>query len=392
MYKGASGARNRLSPRHRQTAVDPNKGNPRSGDQAFIEVPFGMRVAAEWGIRFLIIIVASGVLLWLLSFVTLLIIPLMVAALLATLLQPVHKFMIRHGVHPGASAAISILGFLGLIVGSLYLVGQQLVSGFAEMWDQVVEGWNKFMGWLGDGPLHISTEQIDLAITDFVEMIQNNQSTLWSGAVSFGSTAGNFGAGLILSLFALLFFLLHGAKIWRFLMNFVPRQHRTAIEGSGYAGWESLGTYVRVQVFVAAVDAVGIGLGAFFLGVPFALPLGVLVFLGSFIPIVGAVLTGAIAVLLALIANGWINALIMLGVVLFVQQVESNVLQPLVMGKAVQLHPLAVVLAVTGGTTLAGIVGAVFAVPLLALANRMVQYLAKREWIKDPRLKRKMAS
>ncbi|MFC0582002.1 AI-2E family transporter [Micrococcoides hystricis] len=378
--------RNLFSPGARQPNPDRRPLAQRTDDQAFKEVPYGLRVASEWGLRFIIVVVATGVLLWLMSFLTLLIIPLMAAALLATLLSPLHHRMRSWGVPNGLSVLITILAFLGFLAGSIAMVGQQLVTGFAEMWGQVVDGWNKIMIWLADGPLHVSSAQIENAISDFFEVIQSNSNTIISGAMSFGSTAGNFAAGSILALFALVFFLLDGKGIWRFLLNFTPRRDRQAIEGAGYAGWDSLGSYVRVQVFVAAVDAVGIGLGALLLGVPFALPLGVLVFLGSFIPIVGAVLTGAIAVLLALIANGWLNALIMLGVVLLVQQVESNILQPLVMGKAVQLHPLAVVLAVTGGTTLAGIVGAVFAVPLLALVNRMVQYLAKREWISDPRI------
>lgn len=379
--------RNLFSPGARQENPHKRPLAQRQDDLAFKEVPYGLRAASEWGIRFIIVVAATGLLLWLMSFLTLLIIPLMAAALLATLLQPLHNRLRTIGVPNGLSVLLTILALLGFLVASVTLVGQQLITGFSEMWEQVISGWEKIMTWLSDGPLHVSSQQIDNAINDFVEMIQSNSNTLISGAMNFGSTAGNFAAGSVLALFALVFFLLEGKGIWRFLLNFAPRRDREAIEGAGYAGWDSLGSYVRVQVLVAAVDAIGIGLGALILGVPFALPLGVLVFLGSFIPIVGAVLTGAIAVLLALIVNGWVNALIMLGVVLLVQQLESNILQPLVMGRAVQLHPLAVVLAVTGGTTLAGIVGAVFAVPLLALVNRMVQYLAKREWIGDERLR-----
>ena len=139
-------------------------------------------------------------------------------------------------------------------------------------------------------------------------------------------------------------------------------------------------SYARIQMFVAFVDAVGIGVGAAIIGVPLALPLGVLVFIGSFIPIVGALVTGAVAVLLALVANGWVNALIMLGIVLLVQQLESHILQPLVMGKAVALHPVAVILAVAAGSYLAGIPGALFSVPILAVANSAIRYIAARTW------------
>jgi predicted PurR-regulated permease PerM len=139
-------------------------------------------------------------------------------------------------------------------------------------------------------------------------------------------------------------------------------------------------SYARIQMFVALVDAVGIGVGAAIIGVPLALPLGVLVFIGSFIPVVGALVTGVIAVLLALVANGPVNALIMLGIVLLVQQLESHILQPLVMGKAVSLHPVAVILSVAAGSYLAGIPGALFSVPILAVANSAIRYIAARTW------------
>jgi predicted PurR-regulated permease PerM len=142
-------------------------------------------------------------------------------------------------------------------------------------------------------------------------------------------------------------------------------------------------SYARIQMFVAFVDAVGIGVGAAIIGVPLALPLGVLVFLGSFIPVVGALFTGAIAVLLALVANGPVNALIMLAIVLGVQQLESHILQPLVMGKAVSLHPVAVILSVAAGSYLAGIPGALFSVPILAVANSSIRYIAGRTWEHD---------
>ena len=156
------------------------------------------------------------------------------------------------------------------------------------------------------------------------------------------------------------------------------------MDGALTRGWSSLVRYVRVQMLVALIDALGIGFGAFFLGVPLALPLGVLVFIGSFIPVVGALVTGALAVLLALVSNGWVNALIMLAIVLLVQQAESHILQTLIMGKAVSLHPLAVVLSVAGGTMVANIAGALFAVPLLAVLNTVVKYLSRRSWEDDP--------
>jgi predicted PurR-regulated permease PerM len=231
-----------------------------------------------------------------------------------------------------------------------------------------------------DGPLHLTAAQIDKYLQEATAALQNNSSSILSGALSFGSTAGHFAAGLILALFVTIFFLLEGDRIWAFLVRLLPRKARAATFGAGRKGWASMVSYARIQMFVAFVDAVGIGVGAAIIGVPLALPLGVLVFLGSFIPIVGALVTGAVAVLLALVANGWVNALVMLGIVLLVQQLESHILQPLVMGKAVALHPVAVILSVAAGSYLAGIPGALFSVPILAVANSAIRYIAARTW------------
>ena len=194
---------------------------------------------------------------------------------------------------------------------------------------------------------------------------------------------GNIIIGTVLVLFTLIFFLADGRRLWDFMVVFVPAKHRPAIHGAGRRGWTAVGTYMRVQVFVAFVDALGIYIGALILDVPLALPIAVLVFFGGFVPVVGAVVTGAVAVLLAWVAHDFMTALLMLGVVLLVQQIESNVLQPIIMGKAVKLHPLAVVLAVTAGTTLLGLIGALFAVPALAFIKRATQYLNKEEWRGD---------
>ncbi|MDI3240506.1 AI-2E family transporter [Arthrobacter sp. AL08] len=344
------------------------------------DIPYGVRIAASWSWRLLLIIVVAGALVWLLGRISFLVIPVMVAALLAGLLAPVKDLLRRSHVPNGLAVAFTVLGFIGVIGGSLALVGRQLTSGFAELWSQALTGVQKVQVWLADGPLHLTAAQIDQYLQDGTAALQNNSSSILNGALSFGSTAGHFAAGMVLALFILIFFLLEGDRIWAFLVRLLPRQARPATDGAGRVGWSSMVSYARIQMFVAFVDAVGIGVGAAVIGVPLALPLGVLVFLGSFIPIIGALVTGAVAVLLALVANGWVNALIMLGIVLLVQQLESHILQPLVMGKAVSLHPVAVILAVAAGSYLAGIPGALFSVPILAVANSSIRYIAGRTW------------
>lgn len=350
------------------------------------DIPYGIRIAASWAWRVGLILLVSGALIWLLSKISFLIIPIMVAALLAGLLSPVTRWLRRRKVPNGLAVAITLLGFIGVIAGALALVGRQLTSGFGELWGQALTGVQQVQTWLSEGPLHLTASQIDTYIEEATAALQKNSSSIVSGALTFGSTAGHFAAGLLIALFVTIFFLLEGERIWRFLVRLMPRKARPAVNGAGRRGWTSMVSYTRIQMFVAFVDALGIGVGAAIIGVPLALPLGVLVFIGSFIPVVGALVTGAIAVLLALVANGLVNALIMIGIVLLVQQLEGHILQPLVMGKAVSLHPVAVILSVAAGSYLAGIPGALFSVPILAVANSAVRYIAARTWEHDGEL------
>jgi putative heme transporter len=355
---------------------------PLSGDAA-AGVSTPVRVAAAWSWRLAIIVAALGLVGYLLSTVAVVLIPVVIAGLLAGLLFPLVKWLRSKHVPAGLAAGLTVTGLIGVVVGLLVVAGRQIVLGFAQLSENVVAGTQQLLGWLQAGPLNLSTESINDWIADLATTVQDNSQAIFSGAVSFGSTAGTVLTGVVIMLFTLLFFLLDGERIWLFLTRLFPTPAREAVNGAGRRGWTSLVQYTRVQGFVAFVDAVGIGAGAALLGVPLALPIGILVFLGSFVPIVGAVLTGAVAVLVALVANGFGNAVAMLAVVLAVQQIESNILQPLIMGKAVSLHPLAVFLAVTTGSILFGIVGALFAVPVLAVLNTVVRYLAGRQWADD---------
>jgi predicted PurR-regulated permease PerM len=344
------------------------------------DLPFALRVAAAWSWRTAIILVVAWAIAWALAQLSFLVIPVLVAALLAGLLSPVVGWLGRARVPKGLAVAITEVGFIAAVAGLLTLVGRQISIGFAQLWDEALAGLAEVQKWLAEGPLQLTSAQLEAYTQDAQRLLQTNQGTLVSGVLSVGSSAGHFLAGALITLFVLVFFLLEGERIWRFLVGLLPRQARPAADGAGRRGWTSLVSYVRVQVLVAAVDAVGIGVGAAILGVPLALPLGILVFVASFIPVVGALVSGAVAVLLALVANGLVNAVVMLAIVVAVQQIESHVLQPLIMGRAVSLHPVAVILAVAAGSYIAGIPGALFAVPTLAVTNSAVRYIAARGW------------
>ncbi len=353
-------------------------------------IPRGVRIAAAWSWRSLVVLGLIGVVIWLVIQLRYIVIPLLVAVLLAALLVPLSAWLQRRGWPKWAGVAVSMLALLGIVSGLVYLVVWQILRGRQDLADQSLEAYEQFKVFLRDSALGVDERELEQLITQAWEQVQQDSQVLVSGALSVGSSAGHFLAGLLLTLFATLFILIDGRLIWNWIVRLFPEKARSAMVGGGQAGWLTLTTFVKVQIFVAAVDAVGIGLGAWILGLffpggfPLVIPIAVLVFLGSFIPIVGAVLTGALAVLVALIFLGPIPALIMLGIVLLVQQLEGHVLQPFIMGAAVRVHPLAVVLAVATGGFVAGIAGALFAVPIVAVLNVVVGYIARGEWRTNP--------
>ncbi|MDO5630102.1 MAG: AI-2E family transporter, partial [Mobilicoccus sp.] len=249
------------------------------------------------------------------------------------------------------------------------------VSGFMELTDRAQEGVQQIQAWLEDGPLQVGGEQMAEAIDQGVSWLQSNVGMFTSGAITGAVTAGNIAIGLIMALFAMFFFLSDGDRMWSWVVRLAPREIRTPVHEAGRRGWVTLSSYVKTQVIVAAVDGIFIALGAHLLDVPLAVPIGLIVFFAAAIPIVGAVVSGALAVLVALVAVDFVTALLMLLVVIAVQQIESNLLQPILMSKAVALHPLATLLGVAVGSYTFGIVGALFAVPVMAVTNTVVLYL-----------------
>jgi predicted PurR-regulated permease PerM len=343
-------------------------------------VPRGLKLATAYSWRFLVVAAAIGVAIWVIIQLKLLVIPLLIAILVAALLWPAVSWMLRHRVPKWLAITIAVLGTLAVVAGLIWLVVWQVTRQWSSVQARTVEALEQFRAYLIDGPLHLTTGQIDDLLSQGFALIQEQAQLLLSGALALGTTLGHVAVGALLSLFILLCLLADGGGIWRWTTRLFPVKARPAVDGSARAGWVMVVNYARTQLMVATIDAIGIGLGAFFLGVPLAIPVAVLVFLGAFVPIVGAVLTGAVAVFLALVYNGpWI-ALWMLVVVLGVQQLEGHVLQPLLMGSAVKVHPLAVVLVVAGGAMIAGIPGALFAVPLAAFINVVAVYIGDRAW------------
>jgi predicted PurR-regulated permease PerM len=338
-----------------------------------------VRKVAAWSWRLLIIFGALVAVLWLIKRLEIIVVPVALATMLAALLMPAVDFLDRRGAPRGGAVALVLLSGIAVVGGILTFVVSQFIEGMPALGEQVTRSIDGMRVWLVEGPLNLSRDQIDNAGNAAIEAVRNNQERLTSGALSTAGTITEIVTGALLVLFTLIFLLHGGRNIFGFVTKVFPENVRDRVRGAGRAGFHSLIGYVRATFLVALVDAIGIGTGLAIMGVPLALPLASLVFLGAFVPLVGAVITGFLAVIVALLTKGLFYALITLGLILAVQQLEGHVLQPLVMGRAVSIHPLAVVLAIAGGGVLAGIVGALLAVPAVAFLNSAVRVLLARD-------------
>jgi putative heme transporter len=336
-----------------------------------------IRAIAEWAWRLIVIGVAIYLAVTYLWRLRVVVFPVIVALMLAAVMQPMVIRLRRVGFGRASSAATVLIGFMVLVVGGLSVAGGQLGAGISDVANQAEQGFNEVRGWLADGPLNVQQRQIDRWVEQARETISNNTDRLTSGAVGAAAAAVEVIAGTLLMLFTLYFFLYDGERIWAWLVRLFPKQTERRIRHAGRLAWRTLQGYVRGTLVVALVDFVLITALLVILRVPLALPLGVIVFFGAFVPVVGAFVSGTLGVLVALVTRGPVIALIVLAGIIAVQQLEGHVLQPIVMGRLVRIHPLAVVLAIALGSLVAGILGAVIAVPVAAVVNVVAGYLLR---------------
>jgi putative heme transporter len=368
------------SPEQPQTPPPPP---PSSIDEA---VPRGLRIAAAWSWRLIVIGTVGYALLWFAGAYMLLVAPLLVALLLAGLLMPAQRALLRLRIHRSLSALLVVIAGLGVVGGTLTLVINEFVDGLDDMVGQVEEGVEQIQVWLRTGPFGLTEDALDNVVAEIQDWVDNNAAQLTQAGLAAVTGAVQFLTGMVFAIVVTFFFLRDGERIWRFLVGLLPARAREPMAFAGEGAWKTFSGYVRATLLVALVDAVGIGVGLWLLSVfmnyprPLVLPIAALVFLGAFVPIVGAFVSGTVAVLIALVsgetaAQGLLQALIVLGIVLAVQQLEGNVLQPFIVSKMVRIHPLAVIIAVLAGILLAGIIGALVAVPVVAVTNTVVRRL-----------------
>ncbi len=318
----------------------------------------------------LVVIVAVGVI-WAIQTLTLITIPLAIALILASAFAPAMGWMKSKGMPPLLATLISLLTAVIL----LSLVGWLIVWAVRDQWDELYtsaeEGIRSVIAWINTLPFAPTDAQLDDWLDQLLDFITSAQ--FGSGALAGVGAVANFVTGLVLMIVVLFFFLKDGPRLWEFVLRPFRGENYVRAERIGTKTVTVLGSYVRGTATVALVDAVGILIGLLILQVPLAIPLAVLVFLLAFIPIVGATIAGALAVLVALVANGWVNALLVLGVIILVQQLEGNLLQPVLMARSMKLHAFVILIALAAGTVIGGVLGAVLAVPITAVAWGIVK-------------------
>jgi putative heme transporter len=337
-------------------------------------MPYVLRFSAAWAWRLLLVVAAVYVFLRVFSLLSVVLVPVIIGLLISAVLSPLADRLVQWRVPRALATLIVVVGGIALIAALVALVAQQFSSGFGDLRSSFNDSLDKLEDYLTK--LGLSQQQLSDFFDKVRDGVKSGQGNLGGTVVKTATTAGHLIAGLFITLFATIFFTYDGRGIWGWLVSLFPEPARDRVHGSGERAWAVLTSYVRATVVIAATDALGIALVAFLLGLPLVVPLGVLVFLGAFIPVVGAAISGIVAVAVALVAVGPVKALIMLAGVVAVQQLEGHVLQPFLMGRLVRVHPLAIVVVIAVGAEVAGIFGALIAVPLTAVINAVSTHLA----------------
>ncbi|MFV0429537.1 MAG: AI-2E family transporter [Arachnia sp.] len=347
-----------------------NEANQAPADRIPLDpyVPAGLTIAAGFAWRILVVAAFAVGVFVVLSYFSEIAVPVAIAVLLTAMLYPLTQRMIQRWHWNKFAAAAASLVVLFLIVGVLLtLVGTQVASQWPSLVDQFAAGFSALVAWIGSLPLGIDTDQLNTWVDTGLTWLQSQASALAAAAASVGTAFGHFFAGLGIALFATFFFAAEGRGIFSGAVGvLMPRMYQRRADEASRHGWASLVSYMRSAVIVAGIDAIGVAGIATLLGVPLGMALFALTWIVCFIPIVGAIIAGTVAVSLALVSQGPLAAVLMLVGTILVMTIESHFLQPLVMGKAVDIHPLAILLGITAGGVISGILGALLAIPILA--------------------------
>jgi predicted PurR-regulated permease PerM len=334
-----------------------------------------LRALATTSGQLLLILAALYVLGYVLGKLWVILLPIVLGLLIATVLWPPTRFLRSHGAPPALAAAVVLLSFLAIFGGIIAAIAPQVANQVTELADQATAGLQDVQEWVQGPPLSLGEDQVGEAVDSVINSIQGNAQNIAGYAVTGVSAVGNGLINLVLALLLCFFFLKDGPRWVPWLSAQTGPRAARHVAALSYKTWATLSEFIRQQALVGFVDALFIGVGLWILDVPLVIPLAILTFFGAFIPIIGAFVAGAFAVLIALVDQGFTTALIVLVIVLIVQQLEGNVLQPIIQGRGFNLHAAVVILAVTAGSSLAGIIGAFLGVPVAALIAVVYRYV-----------------
>ncbi|MFC5139187.1 AI-2E family transporter [Actinomycetospora rhizophila] len=343
------------------------------------EVPVALEIASGLAWRVLLLAAAGYAILYVMGLLSAVLVPVVLAIIAASLLAPEAHALSRRWRHvPHALAtALVLLAGIAIVSAVFYGVVLAFISGLPDLTTQLTASLTGIQEWLRTGPLGLNNEQFTAIGNQAIAYLQSSQATLATSALGAVGTVGELFTEMLLTLFTLIFLVYDGGLVWRFVLSGVPKAARDRADIAGRRAFASLVGYTRATVLVAAADAVTAGVGLWLIGVPLAVPLAALIFFGAFVPTLGAVVTGVVAVLVALVSGGLTDALLVVLLLVAVQNLEGYILQPLLLGRSIKLHPLAVVLPIACGLVLFGIPGALLAVPLVTVVDAGVRSLVR---------------
>jgi predicted PurR-regulated permease PerM len=322
-------------------------------------------------LQIIVVVVLAAAVVFALVQLKLVVIPLLIAIILAAAVSPVLRWLKRHGFSAMMATWVTLVAGILVFGGLVTLIVFAVRGQWDELGQRASDGIDDLHGFVTDLPFDIDQAQIDSARDAVVGFFTSSQ--FGSGALAGVSAAGEVITGALLAIVILFFFMKDGPRIWAFLLKPFSGYRHERGERIGATAVRVLGGYVRGTAIIALVDSVAVGVGIAIVGVPLALPLAIIVFVGAFIPLIGATLAGVLAALVALVANGPVAALVVVGIIIAVNQLEGNFLQPVVMAQSLKLHPLVILVALTAGTILGGIIGAVLSVPIAAVGWAIVK-------------------
>jgi predicted PurR-regulated permease PerM len=329
-------------------------------------VPASLARAAAWAWRLLLIALLLYVAFRVAVLLRLVVLPCIAALLLTALLQPLTARLRRAGLRPLAATWCTFLAAAVVLAGIVILATNRVSADYPRLQTEVKHTTHDVQKSLAGAPFHLSAVRLNQYTNEFLHFLSQHQSMIAGTVVTGGRIVIELLTGLVLMMFVTFFLLKDGSKIWQWLIGLLPQQTRGRADKAGAAAWTALVNYIRGTTVVAAIHAVVIGTALWLIGVPLIVPLVILVFIAAYVPLVGILVAGALAILVTLGTKGWIAALILLGVFLVENQLEGHLLQPQVVGRIVKLHPLAIILVLAVGAIVAGVAGAIVAVPTAA--------------------------